>query len=369
MTCKMLSIPATYVRGGTSRAVIFNREDLPDDMALWKTLFQAVLGSPDPDGNQLDGLGGGITSLSKVAVVSRSSRSDADVDYFFFQIDPVTGDVLIDANCGNISSSVGPYAASQGWACAESGAQEVRIYNVNTRKIIVSEFNSEAEQHELVAISGVPGKHFPVRLSFIDPASSMSRGLFPTGNRNDLIMLDDGRQFQATLLDVTVPCVIIRAKEAGIRGDEDYRTLVTDKTYTETMTELRIKASLMMKFCQDENEARFVRANIPDVIIISPTQNGLTGITARYVSSDRPHRAAPVTSSMALAAACCIEGTIASGICSFEKVGEVLIHHPAGIMAVEAEVTATADILRTSVIRTMRIIMKGEVMAYLPSGV
>ncbi|WP_027712433.1 PrpF domain-containing protein [Dickeya chrysanthemi] len=368
MTCKMLSIPATYVRGGTSRAVIFNREDLPDDMALWKTLFQAVLGSPDPDGNQLDGLGGGITSLSKIAVVSRSSRSDADVDYFFFQIDPVTGDALIDANCGNISSAVGPYAVSQGWAGAESGTREVRIYNVNTGKIIVSEFNPEAEQHEFVTISGVPGKHFPVRLSFLDPASSMSRGLFPTGNRNDFITLDGGRQFQATLLDVTVPCVIIRAEEAGIQGDEDYRTLVTDKTYTETMTELRIKASVMMKFCQDENEARIVRPNIPDVIVISPAPNGLTGITARYVSCDRPHRAAPVTSSMALAAACCIEGTIASNICSFERIGEVLIHHPSGIMTVEADVTATADILQTSVIRTTRIIMRGEVMAYLPYG-
>jgi len=178
MTFRTNSIPATYVRGGTSRAIIFRRAVLPDDDTLWKPLFQSVIGSPDPDANQLDGMGGGITSLSKIAVVSPSSRPDADVDYFFFQVDPLTGDLLTDANCGNISSAIGPFACEQGWIDICSGVRTVNIYNVNTDKIIVSEFDLEAEEHELVAISGVPGKHFPVRLSFLDPAGSMSRGLF-----------------------------------------------------------------------------------------------------------------------------------------------------------------------------------------------
>lgn len=361
-----LILPATYVRGGTSRAVIFNRDELPGDMSQWKAVFRSVLGSPDPDGNQLDGLGGGITSLSKVAVVSCSARDDADVDYFFFQIDPVTGDVLTDANCGNISSSIGPYALSQKWIEIAKGMCSVRIYNVNTGKIIISEFNPDAGEHELVEISGVPGRHFPIRLSFLDPAGSMSGGLFPTGNKKDLVRLDDGTLFQATLIDATVPCVIIRAEDAGIRGDEDYSTLAADRIYVKMMSELRVKASLMMQLCQDEHEAHHIRTNVPDIVVISPARKGLEGITARYVSCDRPHRAAPVTSSMALAAACCIKGTIASDIFLSEKPDEILIHHPSGTISVKAEVAANGAILYTSVIRTMRFIMRGEVMADLP---
>jgi len=206
-----LILPATYVRGGTSRAVIFNRDDLPGDIALWKDIFRSVLGNPDPAGNQLNGLGGGITSLSIVAVVSPSVRDDADVDYFFFQIDPVTGDVLTDANCGNISSSIGPYAVSEKWVETTHEICRVRIYNINTGKIIISEFNPDAAEHELVEISGVPGRHFPVRLSFLDPAGSMSGRLFPTSHKKDQLKLDDGTWIQATLIDATVPCVIISA--------------------------------------------------------------------------------------------------------------------------------------------------------------
>ena len=172
-----------------------------------------------------------------------------------------------------------------------------------------------------------------------------------------------------TLIDATVPCIIISAEEAGIRGNENYSTLVANRTYVKMMAELRIKASLMMKLCQDEDEARLIRTNVPDIIVISPALNGLEDITARYVSCDRPHRAAPVTSSMALAAACCIEGTIASDIFPLEKPEKVIIHHPSGTISVEAKVAMNGDIMRTSVIRTMRFIMRGEVMADVASNV
>lgn len=194
----------------------------------------------------------------------------------------------------------------------------------------------------------------------------MSGELFPTGNKKDVVTLDDGTRFQATLIDATVPCVVIKAEDAGIRGDEDYSTLAADRTYVKMMAELRVQASLMMKLCQDEDEARHLRTNVPDIAVISPARKGLTGITARYVSCDRPHRAAPVTSSMALAAACCIKGTIASDIFPSEKLDEIVIHHPCGTISVQAEVAANGAILHTSVIRTMRFIMRGEVMADLP---
>ncbi|TKK17856.1 hypothetical protein EcCFBP13530_16070 [Enterobacter cancerogenus] len=263
-----------------------------------------------------------------------------------------------------MSSSIGPYALSQKWVEIDEEVCTVRIYNVNTEKIILSEFNPDAAEHELVEISGVPGRHFPVRLSFLKPAGSISGQLFPTGNKNDLVTLDEGTRFQATLIDVTVPCIIISAEEAGIRGDEDYSTLMARRTYVKMMTELRVKASITMKLCLDKNEARLLRTNVPNIIVISPVQNGLTGVAARYVSCDKPHRAAPVTASMALAAACCTEGTIA--IFSAKKADEEFIYHSSGTISVKVEVAKDGEILSTSVVRTMRFIMRGEIIANIP---
>lgn len=128
------------------------------------------------------------------------------------------------------------------------------------------------------------------------------------------------------------------------------------------MIELRIKAALLMKLCHSENEARVVKTNVPDVIVIAPPEDDQNGVTARYVSCDRPHRAAPVTSSMALAAAVFIEGTVASEIGTFEERGNLLIHHPSGTLSVQAEINPAGGVLCTSVIRTMRTIMRGELL-------
>lgn len=170
MQSTLLTIPAVYVRGGTSRAVIFKKADLPADRDDWKHIFTTVLGSPDPESSQLDGLGGGITSLSKIAILSPSARNGVDVDYLFVQVEPKSGDLLFDANCGNISSAVGPFAVDEGWVEPDSsGLARVRIYNENSRKTIESTFSIAPRTEDLIEISGVAGRSVPILLRFEQP--------------------------------------------------------------------------------------------------------------------------------------------------------------------------------------------------------
>lgn len=169
------SLPAAYYRGGTSRAVIFKQKDLPSDRNSWPEIFRGVIGSPDPNGRQLDGLGGGISSLSKVCVVGPSSHPEADVDYTFAAVGVKDSDVDFSSNCGNMTSAIGPYAIDSG--LVEAGAKEiettVRIHNTNTGKVIHSTFpveNGIAAAHGSFAIDGVAGTAAKIQLAFMNPA-------------------------------------------------------------------------------------------------------------------------------------------------------------------------------------------------------
>jgi 2-methylaconitate cis-trans-isomerase PrpF len=356
------AIPASYVRGGTSRAVIFRREDLPTDQATWKPIFQSVLGSPDPESKQLDGLGGGITSLSKIAVVGRSSHPGADVDYYFIQVEPSTGELLIDANCGNISSAIGPFAVDEGWIQPEADGARVRIFNENSGKMIVSSFNPDAAESEYIETPGVAGKAMPITLTFEDPSSSMGRGFLPTGNRADILEIPGDKNLRVTLLDVAVPCAIVAATSVGIDGDDDYSSLASNADFLAMMRELRVAASLRMGFCRDEQQARDVLVNVPDVIVVSPPPEGQSGITARFVSCDRAHRAAPVTSSMAVATACMLPGAVAAEFLKSDDAPVVKIHHPSGAMEVSVVLDSEGHPLSTGIQRTSRRIMQGQVL-------
>jgi 2-methylaconitate cis-trans-isomerase PrpF len=182
------SLRAVFMRGGTSKALMFHQSDLPTDRADWAPIFLAAMGSPDPNGRQLDGMGGGISSLSKVCVIGPPSRPDADVDYTFAQI--AVSSALVDyaANCGNMSSAVGPFALDEGLVPAPAGAEAVvRIHNTNTGKIIVSRFPAEsgkAATDGALALDGVSGTGAPIRLDFHDPGGART-GLLPTGRAVD----------------------------------------------------------------------------------------------------------------------------------------------------------------------------------------
>lgn len=170
------SLPAAYYRGGTSRAVIFSQQDLPEDRTKWSHIFRQVIGSPDPNGRQLDGMGGGVSSLSKVCIVGPSTHKDADVDYTFAAIGVKTTEVDFSSNCGNMTAAIGPFAIDSGLLKpkAATGSAVVKIHNVNTGKIIHATFPIENDGTAAAdgdfAIDGVAGAGAKIQLSFINPA-------------------------------------------------------------------------------------------------------------------------------------------------------------------------------------------------------
>jgi 2-methylaconitate cis-trans-isomerase PrpF len=168
------SAVAAYYRGGTSRAVMFQEKDLPTDRKLWDNIFLGIMGSPDPNGRQLDGIGGGVSSLSKVCVVGPSKRSDADVDYTFVAIGVKTTEVDYSSNCGNMIAAIGPFAIDSGMIKSGSGKDAVvRIHNTNTGKLIHSSFpieDYEAQVSGDLVVDGVAGTGAKIELAFLDPA-------------------------------------------------------------------------------------------------------------------------------------------------------------------------------------------------------
>jgi 2-methylaconitate cis-trans-isomerase PrpF len=171
---KQNRLPAAYYRGGTSRAIIFRQDDLPSDRKQWEPIFCGAIGSPDGNGRQLDGMGGGISSLSKICVVGPSTHPDADVDYTFAAIGVKLWDVDYSSNCGNMTSAIGPFAVDTGMVKVKDGEATVKIHNTNTGKIIHSTFlvvDGEAASSDAFAIDGVAGTAAKIALAFINPAS------------------------------------------------------------------------------------------------------------------------------------------------------------------------------------------------------
>ncbi|PZP99206.1 MAG: PrpF family protein [Variovorax paradoxus] len=362
MTSKYIEIPAAYVRGGTSRAVLFQASDLPESRSEWPAIFRRVLGSPDPSGRQLDGFGGGISSLSKVAVLGPSVRPGCDVDYHFFQIEPKTGNVQTVATCGNIVSSVGPFAVEKGWAKDGGAASSVRIFDANSGKTVIASFGDGSDSTQRISIDGVPGEAPEIRLTFENPGGAVTGALFPTALRTETLNVESVGPIEVTLVDATLPTVVVRATSVGLRGDEMPNELSSLPTL-ELMEKLRIAAGLRMGLSEDPEVLRTELSNLPDVVVVSAT--GEPGsIRARFFSGGAAHKAAPVTSSIALACSCQVAGTVSASLVSAAPAGAGRwdIRHPAGSMWVE--VTGSPDgqsIESASVTRTTRLIMEGRV--------
>ena len=220
---RQLRVPAAFIRGGTSNAIVFDRRDLPADEATRERLFLAALGSPDPYGRQLDGMGGGISSLSKVCIVGRASRPDADVDYTFGQVAVDRPFVDWSSNCGNMTSAIGPFAVDEGLVDAPGPQGVVVIHNTNTGKLIRARFpvgEGAAVVEGDTAIPGVPGTGAPVDLEFLDPGGAATGALLPTGNAVDVLEVEDVGPVSASLVDAANPFVFVDAAEAGITGTE-----------------------------------------------------------------------------------------------------------------------------------------------------
>ncbi|MES2184091.1 MAG: PrpF domain-containing protein [Pseudomonadota bacterium] len=372
-----VAVRAVYMRGGTSRALVFHGGDLPAERSQWDAIFLAALGSPDPGRRQLDGLGGGISSLSKVAVVAPSSRPDADVDYTFAQVPIDGGPVQYRGNCGNISSAIGPFALDEGLVAAVGAEAVVRIYNTNTGKLIVSRFRTQGGKAAVAGdfrLQGVAGTGAPIRLSFREPGGAATGQLLPTGQANDRLVLA-GRPVECSMVDAANPVVFLEARALGLTGVESPAELEAHPTALRDCEDLRVQAAVRMGLVKTEAQARTELLNLPQVGLLSaPAAGEAANIVARMISTGQPHRATPLTGAMCLAAAMRIPGTVAARLATLpaDPAADLVIAHPTGTLPVATTVrvsqTQQVFVEETVVYRTARRLMEGQVLVPAPSA-
>ena len=373
---RQFRLPATFMRGGTSKALVFHARDLPADRAVWPDIFRAAIGANDPYGRQLDGMGGGISSLSKVCVVAPSAREDADIDYSFFQLSPTADSVDESSNCGNMSSAMGPFAVDEGLVTVTGAEARVRIYNTNTDKIIISRFaldDGMAAVDGEFELPGVAGEGSPVSLDFLKPGGARTGKILPTGNVRDVLTLADGSTIEASMVDAANPCVFVRAADVGALGNESPLAMDTDTQLLGKLEAVRRAASVAMGITADLDEAAKV-TSAPKVAFVAPpmesrTLDGKTmaaedvDLLARMISVGQPHRAIPLTGALCTSVAAKIEGTLVHEVTRSGQL--VRVGQASGTTVVDADVQRLADgswhAETASVFRTQRRLMDGFV--------
>jgi 2-methylaconitate cis-trans-isomerase PrpF len=350
---KQLKLPAVFMRGGTSNAVVFHAKDLPRDRAQWDEIFLAAIGSPDPYGRQLDGMGGGVSSVSKVCVVGPPSRPDADIDYTFAQVQVKKAEVDYSANCGNMSSAMGPFAVDEGLFKVSGREAVVRIHNTNTKKIIQARFNMDEGLSEVdgdLAIPGVSGTGSPVRLEFLQPGGATTGKLLPTGNVTDVLDVPGVGKLTVSMVDAANATVFVRAADLGLTGTEMPDTLEANVEVMKKLGAIRAHAAVAMGITQTTDQA-LKKGGVPFVGFVSPAQDAtlLTGesisaadvdLTARMLSNGQPHRALPLTVSLCTAVAARIDGSVVHAATRAAGDGNapIRIAMPSGILTVAASV-------------------------------
>ena len=389
---RQLRIPAVFMRGGTSNAVVFDLRHLPEDEAARENLFIAALGSPDPYGRQLDGMGGGISSLSKVCIVGPASRPDADVDYTFGQVAVDRARIDWSSNCGNMSSAIGPFAVDEGMVDAPGPEGAVVIHNTNTGKLIRARFPVEegcAAVEGNTAIPGVSGTGAPVDLEFLDPGGAGTGRLLPTGNVRDTLEIEGVGRVPVSLIDAANAFVFVDAADVGVAGTEMPADLDARPEVMERLERIRTAAAVAMGIAASPAEASARFPSAPKIGIAAPPRPATTlsgeaieagegDLTARMVSMGNVHRALPLTGVLGFAVAAAIEGTVVARAAGGAETrgtghhGRIRLISPSGVISAAAAVRRTgsggggwhAD--HASVRRTQRRLFDGFV--YVPAG-
>jgi 2-methylaconitate isomerase len=374
-------VRAVFVRGGTSRALIFHGRDLDGDRERWDAVFLAALGSPDPNGRQLDGLGGGISSLSKVAVVGPPTRPGADVDYTFGQVDVTRPAVDYRGNCGNISSAIGPFAIDEALVTAREPLTVVRVHNTNTGKMIHAHVPVEAGEAAVrgdFTLDGVPGTGARIALEFVDPGGAVTGRLLPTGHAQDALDVAGLGTITASLVDATNPMVFVRAKDLGLEGIERPEDLDARPGLPAHLEAIRGAAAVRMGLARTPEAAGRASPAVPKIAVLGPpagyrtlagaaVESHAVDLVARIVSMGKVHRAFALTGAMCLAVATRIPGTVAhEAAATAGASGDVRIGHPSGVLPVAAAVSLGPDgthkAQTVTVYRTARRLMEGFVL-------
>jgi 2-methylaconitate cis-trans-isomerase PrpF len=369
-------IPAVFMRGGSSKGIVVRGSDLPADPAERDRALLAIMGSPDPYGRQLNGMGGGLSSVSKVVILDPPSRPDADVDYLFAQVAVDQAMVDYGANCGNMSAAVGPYAVEHGLVDARDGEALVRINQINTAKMIHARFAVEGGKAVTagdLAIAGVAGTGARIRLDFLDPGGAVTSALLPTGHVVDRIESEDFGAIDLTLVDASNAAAFVRARDVGLTGAELPDAIEAVPGLMAKLDRLRRQAGVLMGLA-DKPEA--VGPSNPRLVIVAApapfqTLSGETvgpaehDIGVRMLNMGRAHRAIALTTAMGVGIACRIEGTVAHELAmATGGPDEIRVGNPSGVVSVGAEVRREGGEWicdSGAVYRTARTLMRGEV--------
>jgi 2-methylaconitate cis-trans-isomerase PrpF len=380
------AVKASFWRGGTSKGVFFNFWDLPEwfqgilrsgrapDESQFRSMekfFAAVMGSPDPYGRQLNGMGGGISSLSKAMVVGPPTQPGADIDYTFFQIGIKDGKLDMAGNCGNLSAAVGPFALNAGIYTArdqssDTGGQAVqdrritiRMRNTNTKKIIEATFkvcfiNGHWQFQHLgdATIDGVASTASKITLSFLDPEGSKTASALPTGNPIDTIEVGN-LSIEASLVDVSNPGIFINGNDIGWRPNATPEELNANQSLLNTLEGIRRRGTEMMGL--DPNIS-----SIPKIVLLFPPTTDKMDITCQALSMGQAHKAVPVTLALNLGVACKLEGTLPFQLSEHLHRSNTTIGHPSGTLEVGAAIE-NGRIKSANLFRTSRCLMDGYV--------
>lgn len=370
-------LPVMILRGGTSKGVYILKEDLPEDKQCWEKLLLNLMGSPDK--KQINGLGGAQSVTSKVAIICKSDRPDADVDYTFAQVSVDKPLVSYRGNCGNISAGVGPFAIEKGLVCPKEGITSVRIYNTNTDKIIIADVctkNGRVVYAGDFAIAGVPGTASPIKLKFVQPAGTLGRGLLPTGNVVDCLQVPGYGSIDVSIVDAANPLVFVKAKDLGMTGRELPDELNADKEKMELLETVRGLAAVKLGLIADYTCSAWETPGIPKMTFVGPSEDYVTAegciikktdidLLSRMMSMQKPHPSYAMTGAMCTAAAAAIPGSIVHQVLPADIDFQFIrIGHPSGILECGVDFEMKTDIpviMDTFGFRTANLLMAGDV--------
>jgi len=370
------------MRGGTSKALFFHENHLPNDLETRNRVILAAYGSPDPNHRQIDGIGGAVSTTSKVSIISSSEDPQYDVNYLFGQVSIDKPMIDYKGNCGNISSAVGPFAIDEGLVRAEEPMTLVRIYQVNTKKLIVAEVpvrNGLHNEEGDFVITGVPNPGAEVRLHFVDPGGSVTQKLLPTGNPKDMIEVAGIGKIAISIVDAANPLVFVRASDLGLKGTEIVE-IDNSAEIRMKLENIRSRAAVMIGLARSPEEASERSQAVPKMAFVSEpqeyknvtgqvTQKGEIDLTARIMSMGTLHKAYAGTGAICTAGAARIEGTVVHEVLSRSalEMSQIRLGHPGGVMTVGVEIEKkgnTYNYKEAVLSRSARRLMEGYV--YVP---
>ena len=382
-----IKIPATYMRGGTSKGVFFKLDDLPEVAQVAgearDRILLRVIGSPDPYGKQTDGMGGATSSTSKTVILSKSHQAEHDVDYLFGQVAIDKAFVDWSGNCGNLTAAVGSFAISQGLVDAsripENGICTVRIWQVNIQKTIIAHVpitNGQVQETGDFELDGVTFPAAEVQIEFLDPADDGEDGgaMFPTGNVVDTLEVPDVGSFQATLINAGIPTIFIQADALGYNGTELQDDINNDTAALERFEKIRAYGALKMGLIQDVSEAAS-RQHTPKVAFVAAAQayTASSGkaiavddidVLVRALSMGKLHHAMMGTAAVAIGAAAAVPNTLVNLAAGGGQKAAVRFGHPSGTLRVGAEAkleNGQWQVKKALMSRSARVLMEGLV--------